>query len=251
MGRLMRGERRRTELDALRRGLRPFGLVAAPDKSGAAHLRSFGLAPDTVIDVGVHRGTPELYRAFPEAAFLLVDPRPEAREALNGPDAPARAQFRQVALGAAPGRMTLAIPETPRGADGARASLTRPVGHMARRITGYLETEVEVTTLDLLAAGIGGRLGLKIDVEGHEADVLRGAAGTLPRCDFVILELSLTPRFAQTSPPSTLFALLGAAGLELRDVLRSTGDGRGGPAPRLFDVLFTRWPEPALPDIGV
>jgi hypothetical protein len=122
---------------------------------------------------------------------------------------------------------------------------------MARRITGYLETEVEVTTLDLLAAGIGGRLGLKIDVEGHEADVLRGAAGTLPRCDFVILELSLTPRFAQTSPPSTLFALLGAAGLELRDVLRSTGDGRGGPAPRLFDVLFTRWPEPALPDIGV
>lgn len=244
----MPAERHRTELDTLRRNLRRHGMVATPDKSGAAHLRGFGLSPGTVIDVGVDRGTPALYRAFPDAAFLLVDPRPESRAAMAGPDAPARATFHQVALGSAPGRMMLAVPETPRGTDGARASLTRPVGHMARQITGYRETEVEVTTLDLLAAGIGGRLGLKIDVEGHEAEVLKGAAGTLPRCDFVILELSLVPRFARTPPPSTLFALLATAGLEFRDVLRMTGDGRGGPAPRLFDALFTRWPDTIPPD---
>ena len=233
------------ERDDLRRRLRRQGLVAVPDKSGAAHLAAFGLAPDVVFDVGVDRGTPALYRAFPQALFVLIDPRPEARAATEGPGAPARALFHEVALGAAPGEAELAIPVTPRGAEGARASLRRPVGPMARAVTGYETRRVPVTTLDALAADHPGRVGLKIDVEGQEAAVLEGARATLPRCDFVILELSLTERFDATPRPSRLIGLLAAAGLEFRDVLRTTGDGAGGPAPRLIDALFTRWPDPA------
>lgn len=230
------------ERDDLRRRLRRQGLVAVPDKSGAAHLAAFGLLPDVVFDVGVDRGTPALYRAFPQAMFVLVDPRPEARAALDGPAAPGQAAFHEVALGAAPGEAELSIPVTVRGTEGGRASLHRPVGPMARAVTGYRTRRVPVTTLDALAAAYPGRAGLKIDVEGQEAAVLEGARATLPRCDFVILELSLTERFDATPKPSRIFALLAAAGLEFRDVLRSTGDGAGGPAPRLIDALFTRWP---------
>ncbi|QYK42592.1 MAG: FkbM family methyltransferase [Paracoccaceae bacterium] len=242
----MRTAEDRAERDDLRRRLRRQGLVAQPDKSGPGHLRAFGLSPDVIFDVGVDTGTPALYRAFPQAQFVLVDPRPEARAALAGPDAPARAVFHETALGAARGRMDLSIPVTARGIEGARASLGRPVGRMARAITGYRSIEVEVTTLDALAQAWPGRLGLKIDAEGHEAAVLEGARASLPRCDFVILELSLTRRFETTPRPSAVFAMLAAAGLEFRDVLRSTGDGAGGPAPRLFDVLFTRWPDAGL-----
>lgn len=238
------------ERDDLRRRLRRQGLVAAPDKWTPAHLRAFGLAPDAVFDVGVDTGTPPLYRAFPRARFVLVDPRPEAAAALEGPAAPAMAEFRAVALGAAPGRARLAVPVTAKGAEGARASLTRPVGRMARGIAAWEEREVEVTTLDALAAEVPGRLGLKLDVEGHEAEVLAGGRAALHRCDFVILELSLTPRFATTPPPSRVVAMLAAAGLEFRDVLRTTGDGAGGPAPRLIDALFTRWPGAILPGQG-
>lgn len=239
-----------SERDDLRRRLRRQGLVAAPDKSAAAHLRSFGLAPDVVFDVGVDTGTPQLYRAFPQAYFVLVDPRPEAAVALTGPAAPARAEFVAVALGAAAGRATLSVPVTQKGAQGARASLSRAVGRMARGIETWQPREVEVTTLDALAAAHPGRVGLKIDTEGHEAEVLLGAAATLRRCDFVILELSLTTRFASTPRPSRIVAMLADAGLEFRDVLRMTGDGAGGPAPRLIDALFTRWPGAILPGEG-
>jgi len=126
------------------------------------------------------------------------------------------------------------------------AHLHRPVGPMARAITGFDRQMVEVTTLDSIAAAYPGQAGLKIDTEGHEAEVLAGAAATLQRCQFVILELSLTERFDPTPRPSAIFALLAAAGLEFRDVLRSTGDGAGGPTPRLIDALFTRWPAPTL-----
>lgn len=239
-----------SERDDLRRRLRRQGLVAVPDKAGAAHLRAFGLSPDVVFDVGVDRGTPQLYRAFPDAHVVMIDPRPEARAAMEGADAPARVSFHEVALGAAPGRMDLSIPVTAAGPQGARASLNRPRGRMARAINGYERRMVEVTTLDALAAAYPGVAGLKIDTEGHEASVLAGGAVTLRRCAFVILEISLTERFDSTPRPSAIIAMLAAAGLEFRDVLRSTGDGAGGPAPRLFDALFTRWPAPSMPAEG-
>lgn len=229
----------------VKRFLRRRGLVAVADKSSAAHLASFGLTPDVVFDVGVDTGTPFLYDAFPQAKFVLIDPRAESRGALaNLPDA----QFMQTALGAREGQTTLHIPHSPAGEMGARASLHLPTGPMAEKITAMTTRQVSVATLDTVAAQFPGRVGLKIDTEGAEAEVLAGAKDTLRRCDFVILELSLTQRFQQTPMPSHIFALLAAAGLEFRDVLRSTGDGKGGPAPRLMDILFTRWPSAARPN---
>src|SRR3954449_6529991 len=49
-----------------------------------AHVKRLGFAPATVIDVGVAYGTPELYDAFPDARFLLVDPLEEYAPAIDG-----------------------------------------------------------------------------------------------------------------------------------------------------------------------
>jgi FkbM family methyltransferase len=240
---VIQGAPDRSDRHDLRRRLRKLGLVATSDKSAAAHLRVFGLNPDVIFDVGVDRGTPQLYQAFPEAEFVLVDPRPECRVALAGL---ARASFHEVALGSVPGRLTLSTPLTGKGLEANRASLNRPMGPMARGIKGFETRTVEVMTLDALAATYPGSVGLKLDTEGHEAEILAGATETLKRCQFVIVELSLTQRFDTTPPPSRIIAMLAAAGLEFRDVLRSTGDGAGGPAPRLMDALFTRWSAPIL-----
>src|SRR5882762_6759290 len=38
------------------------------------NLKRSGFAPKTVFDVGVAAGTPDLYAAFPQARFYLIDP---------------------------------------------------------------------------------------------------------------------------------------------------------------------------------
>jgi FkbM family methyltransferase len=224
------------------RFLRRKGLTAIADKSKSQHLQSFGLTPDVVFDVGVDMGTPFLYQAFPAARFALIDPRAESRAALTGPDAPRDAQFFETALGAAPGTLTLHIPHSDKGEQGAMASLRQRTDTLSAKFSRVDTRSVPVTTLDGIAAQFDGRIGLKIDTEGYEDEVLAGAAETLRRTDFVILELSLIQRFEGIAPPSRLITRLAAAGLEFRDVLRMTGDGKGGGAPRLMDVLFTRWP---------
>lgn len=225
----------------LRRHLRQTARVAVPDKDRADYLSGYGFAPDVVVDVGVHDGTPQLYRAFDGAKFVLIDPRPESEAQMQARLAPRDYDFHACAAGAAEGRMALRIPVMPQGQNPAMAGF-RPVrGPMARRIRAVDTREVAVRRLDDILATYPGRVGLKIDTEGFEDEVLQGAPATLARCDFVILELSVTPRFDGLAPPSRVIARLAQAGLELRDMLRSTGDGRGGPRPRLFDALFTRW----------
>src|SRR4051812_5044560 len=48
-----------------------------------AQLVRVGVAPRTVIDVGVGDGTPELYAAFPAARFVLIEPLEEFAPALE------------------------------------------------------------------------------------------------------------------------------------------------------------------------
>lgn len=224
----------------LRRALRREGLVAVRNREGADHLRGYGFAPDVVVDVGVHRGTPHLYDAFPSTKFVLVDPRAEVAEDLSA--APADYDFHACAAGPAPGRMDLRIPVTKHGTDGAMAGFREIAGPMARRVQSVETRSVEVRTLDQIMQAYPGRVGLKIDTEGFELDVLQGAPETLARTEFAILELSLSQRFEGVAPPSRVIAALAAAGLEFRDVLSLPGDGRGGAAPRYVDALFARWP---------
>ena len=103
------------------------------------------------------------------------------------------------------------------------------------------EREVALRKLDHISVAYPGRVGLKIDTEGSEVEVLEGATETLERCDFAILELSVSPRFDGVGVPSAAIALLAKAGLEMRDVV-SIGAGAGRKArPRYLDVLFSRW----------
>lgn len=106
----------------------------------------------------------------------------------------------------------------------------------------YVDTvETPVRRLDDVLAELGidpaGAL-LKIDTQGFEAEVLRGATKTLPVVSAVHLEISFDLLYAGQSVTSDVVALLAAAGLELTNV----NDGFRSEDGRLLQIdgSFTR-----------
>ncbi|MBW4709670.1 FkbM family methyltransferase [Roseobacter sp. YSTF-M11] len=228
-------------LQDLRRTLKSEGMVAHPIKTRAPYLRGYGFDPGVVFDVGVDSGTPWLYRSFPQAQFVLIDPQQDSAERVRAKGHLKEFHFHAAALGAQEGKATLMVPHSAKGEETAMASLLRRTDPLAKSFTKTDKHYVPVRRLDDIAVAYPGRAGLKVDTEGSELEILKGAHDTLKRCDFVILELSLTHRFAGVGAPSEAVAILAAAGLEWRDVLK-VGSGAGKRArPRYMDVLFTRW----------
>ncbi|MFO6465012.1 FkbM family methyltransferase [Jannaschia sp. KMU-145] len=196
-----------------------------PDKMTPRYMRRYGFEARTIIDVGVLNGTPFLYEAWPDRRFVLVDPLEESRESVAKLWPKLDYDFHVVALGAAPGSFRMDVEP------GRLARST--VGTRMDADDNVTSREVEVVTLDSLTADLEGPFGLKIDTEGHELEVLRGATETLKRCEFVIAETSIKKRFDGGYRFSEVIAFMADHGFEVHSFL--SGLTR---APRFSDVLF-------------
>jgi len=218
------------------------GKVLYPNKMRDIYLRSYGFRPDAVIDVGVSDGTRWLYRAYEDVKFVLVDPHAGCESIVRDKKLLIDFDFHAVALGSETDRGVLNVPQRGDLVDTSMSSLMTRKGKMTTNLEIVDQIDVPIVRLDDLAQEYPGRLGLKIDTEGFEINVLAGGPETLKRCDFVVLEMAMTDRFVGVAPPSGCIALLAQAGLELRDVLAVAHDGPGNKAhPRHMDLMFTRW----------
>jgi FkbM family methyltransferase len=208
-------------------------------KPNARQLGSYGFAPTTVIDIGVHNGTAFLYQGFPDANFLLIDPLAECEERVKRWDGRIRYEFKCCALGPRAGKMELNIPHTESKAAVARASLREFTPAYNKSFAGMEKREVPVKTLDSVAKGFDGPFGIKIDTEGYELEVIKGAKKTLKDTEFVIAEVSVRERFAGGYRFSELIAEMGKNGFEPLDFLTPLRPGTTD-----CDILFARYESP-------
>jgi FkbM family methyltransferase len=151
------------------------------------------LSPDAVIDVGANRGqfallARLLYGPIRIVSFEPIPAEADVFESVHGGNPTIR--LHRCALGAAAGQETLHLSES------ADSSSLLPIG---RKQTELFEHTQEIGTLtvpvrrldDHVSDWVGAsRQLLKIDVQGFELNVLRGAASTLGTCAYVYVECS-------------------------------------------------------------
>jgi len=142
---------------------------------------------DTFIDIGVGpKGTEEMYRVFKNANLILIDPTDEAKKYANKLSKDRKIDFIQRALGKD---------------DSIEKNMKLQKN---RAFSSFLEispinmeddyTEIKkfkISKLDTLLNDKQklGRIGIKIDVEGYDFDVVLGAIETLKFTKFVIAEV--------------------------------------------------------------
>lgn len=208
---------------------------------GWESLSDIPIAPKTIIDVGVAHGTPELYDAFPNAHLVLVEPLSEYGTTIDAILAARSGQHFAVALGSADTTLEINVePENHlKSSFLERTAISKTGDRITRR-------SVPVRRLDSLLAGVAlaGPVGLKIDVEGFELEVLRGATESLRNIAFVIIETSVADRFASSPRFAEVVGEMKLNGFDLFDILHIARDQGAG--ARHADLLFVRGTQAAL-----
>lgn len=170
--------------------------------------------PGTLVDVGAHDGLITIPLArLPESRVLAFEPLPSAFARLQAAlhdafgAAPPHVVCQAAALGDHAGDITLAMPVLDGVAQEQWASTAKDYGtHISARV-GVERFTVPLLRLDDLA--IPDLTGMKIDAEGAEYEILRGARDTLLRCRPVLtIEIEERHREGSTwSVPAFLDAL--------------------------------------------
>jgi FkbM family methyltransferase len=157
-------------------------------------IADLGFKPETLIDVGVAEGTPELYCAFPEAHILMIEPIEEFKADIDLILAKRSGSFVSAAAGATSG--SVAINVHPHSLDGS-SLLSEEIGSEA---DGFKRT-IDMVRIDdvIKEKDLHGPYFLKLDVQGAELDALEGCRETLLKTDVVAMEISLF-KFMKTAP---------------------------------------------------
>jgi len=177
----------------LQLGLRGLGVMnwRTPQESGEEWLvstflrqRFAGRNRPVIVDVGAHFGESagEFRRVFSDARIVAAEPSPTAfalaRERLTSADV----EMHQTALSDEAGSVELFDYEA-KSAGSQHASIFEDVFRLGKKDAKWTPVSVVATTLDLLCAQsqIERVDFLKIDTEGCEFKVLKGATGLLAR----------------------------------------------------------------------
>lgn len=176
----------------------------------------------TVLDVGANRGQFALVarESWPRARIISFEPGPRAATAFaNTFRSDSLVELHSFALGAAEEQRLLTIPPEDDGA----SFLVDLQGE---------DHLVGVKRLDDLELDLSGSVLLKMDVQGFEMEVLRGAKATLGAVDSIIAECTFRP-VAPIPSAAQLIEFLAEAGFTLTGALAGGSYG---------DLRFDRLP---------
>lgn len=215
-------------------------VLAAPHRYEivVALMRFLGSpAPVELIDVGANEGRwAETFRTYiPVERYFGVEPDPRAFSSLKR-RFPSGVVI-NAAAGAEPGESTLTIAES--STYSTLSAYRAPSEQSASTGEGV---RTDVIRLDDVVDHDGKRLPrvLKIDVQGFEAEVVRGAHDVLTATDFAIVEAPLVSQTTMINDLGLICSLLRPYGLMPVYFARPGLEFATHPLPIEYDVVFAR-----------
>ena len=234
---------------AVNRVLHPFGMrlqkTDAPTRTFRdffLHLRSQRMEFRTIIDVGVARGTPAIYDAYPKAKYWLVEPLDEFRGALQRLSSRLDATVVLAAAGASDGEVDINVHADLSGSSVLPQAEGPALDGVARR--------VRLVRLDgLLPPSIDSPVLLKIDTQGNELMVLDGLGARLGEIDVLIIESSFMPLRVGAPEVADVVRRLDELGFAAYDILEGHSRALDGALAQV-DLVFVPKQSPLRRDPG-
>jgi FkbM family methyltransferase len=182
---------------------RVTGLSISSNRNNFVSSRSYWInkiKPDLIIDCGANSGQwgSIINREFPKINLISFEPVSAAFEALKSKTQKSDGwQAHQLALSSYSGATKIELASN----EGMSSSLSRPSlhTHVHPEISFTEGEEVLVSTLDEFNFP-ANKVFLKIDVQGHEADVLAGAVELVKSVVLIEIESSFTPLYDSEVP---------------------------------------------------
>lgn len=166
------------------------------------NLESLGFNPKHIVDIGANHGkwTREVLKHFPDAYYTLVEPqywlKSTIEEILNTNK---KINFHGVGVGATAGSFKFTIHDRD---DSCSFKYTEEEAHKR----GFKQVDLKVVTLNELLAG--NKLPtpdiIKIDAEGWDIEVLKGASNFLGKTEIFMVEVSIFNK----SYPNTILKMM-------------------------------------------
>jgi FkbM family methyltransferase len=189
---------------------------------------------DMILDVGANNG--QSYEAFRWAGFegpiCSFEPNPEVFKRLESKKGH-QWQRLPYALSSKSGHARFHLTDYD-----VAGSLHVPLGKL--KVTG--EISVQMYRLDELweKQGFSARHAfLKIDTEGHDLEVVKGATGVLDRIQLIMVETSPTPRFQGEPPLPTVMNFMSDLGFHVCRVEKNSLSPAAG-MDMALDIVFAR-----------
>lgn len=242
---LMAGAHRLATYDGWNALLAAEGLPGM--ESGLATLRARGVAPRRIVDGGACKGdwTRLARKYFPRAEILMIEPQARHAKVLEGLRAelaPGLVFAPQLVGPAEQASVDFVVLDDVHGGTG--SSVLPENSDVPRHVV-----PMPMTTIDRLVetTGFGAPDFIKLDVQGYEIEVLKGARGCLTGADFVLLEVSIWPYNAGGPLISEVLGWMDEHGFRTYEIF-----GLARRSDRVLmqvDVLFVRKGHPLVQDV--
>lgn len=194
----------------------------------------YQLTARTLIDVGVYHGTSAFYNSCPDAYLILVEPLLECESKMKDILKKHSGHYIMKAAGKEKGVAKMNIPI---GLSGSSFFQRTQLSAHDKQTVEQREIEIEPLDLIINVDEVLKPIGLKVDTEGADLDVLQGAEQILKECSFVVVETSIRRKYIDSYRFSELVRFMEDRNFYIGTFLQASPKQEDG-IVRGADILF-------------